>query len=1073
VLTQRLWNVVKNWRTELRARFSKYLVTREVIKVLANTHAQELAITPRNEWALVRSKQIEEIKAVRSGQVFDIVDRRSWAYPYLPEALHRLNQPILKATPFNLRRFLETPIPRRAMNLVKNAVLSFKWEIKPTKDFIDNDDPKREQRIRIATETLRRPNESGDSFRDLLEAGLEDFLSNGAMCIEHRTTPYFKRPTKMWAVDSSTIRLFLDWTESTPDRPRYAQMTGLKGERGIVTFLSDELFYIRDNIRTATPFGLGRAEVAFNCYSDDTEVLTRRGWVNWEKVTKEDELATRDGEGNLVWQLPTKLYKSKYKGKLINFTSLSSDILVTPNHRMYGWQTAKHTTWVTKGYPHRKGLGLLGAPLEFLSAEKVADLPKALLGYPFRVPAISTWKGKLPRGKDFVKVKVEHDFGYDKWNKQYKVNLYDWVAFLGLYVAEGSCTGSHRGISRHSKVPKFIQALHASADTSPVLPYRTQRQYQVTVTQSRKSKWHKEIKQLLGRLPWKFQQRGKANFSTSNKALHSTVSKLGNKYTKFVPQWIKELPPKYIDTFITWACRGDGHFVKSDGRRIYITCSKRLADDMQELFQKIGSSASIRRYKGKANSIVPGGRTCAQAADLYWVIERMTDYETLGYASKVNYDGFVYCASVPNETLYVRRKGMPLWCGNSINAFLGVQDMSARAGADQVHKTWLWWEQTLNSAHINTIRRHIINELEGQAKISMIAGAKAPQVVEVTPVTPQDLLLDWQKFLIQIIAAAFDLSPQALNMDDHPARATAQVMADSDWKNGVVPVATRIQESITRLWLHDVLKWRDLEFIFDDLDEPDLMTRTVITQRLWSVSGINGNEIRKKFGMGPLPGPWGKLTLFQQQMVLMEIQARLTGRASGGSGGMGSSSGGMSSGMSSIRPPSSGSLGSGTSMNFTAEDVAGLQPDELQLYQELGILPDTAELADNMEQQSPGILDQLSDELTEYFQKELAEKEQDEVLPAPVTPAEEKLQQQKFLLDQHSESLAERVINRRGTWGPAINDQVRKNPLRGKYPRSSSGGFVDTQGQDRVNNSPLKTGKPLPHYRRGKGNNAI
>ena len=661
MLIQRLWTAAKNWRQELRARLSKYLVTREVAKVLSLTHAQELAITPRNEWALVRSKQIEEIKAVRSGQVFDIVDRRSWSYPYLPEALHRLNQPILKNTPYNLRRFLETPVPRRAMNLIKNAVLSFKWQIRPTKDFVDDQDPDREQRIRIAMETLRRPNEAGDSFRDLLEAGLEDFLSNGAMCIEHRTTPYYKRPTKMWAVDSSTVRLFLDWTESTPDRPRYAQMTGLKGERGIVTFLSDELFYIRDNIRTATPFGLGRAEIAFN----------------------------------------------------------------------------------------------------------------------------------------------------------------------------------------------------------------------------------------------------------------------------------------------------------------------------------------------------------------------------------------------------------------SINAFLGVQDMSARAGSDQVHKTWLWWEQTLNPAHINTIRRHIVNELEGQAKISMIAGAKAPQVVEVTPVTPDDLLLDYQKFLIQIIAAAYDLSPQALNMDDHPARATAQVMADSDWKNGVVPVATRIQEAITRLWLHDTLKWKDLEFVFEDLDEPDMMTRTVITQRMYSMSAITPNEIRKKFGMGPLPGPFGKLSSFQQQMVLLEIQSKLTGRATGG--GMGMPGGG---GMSSSRPPSAGSLGTGTSMNFTAEDVAGLQPDQLQLYQELGILPpDSEDLMNNMEDQQPGILDSLSDELTEYFRKELAEKQADEVLPAPVTPQEEREQVQRFYEDQHQESLAEIVINRRGVFGPAVNDQVRKNPERGKYPRSG-GRYL----APKANDIPIKTGKPKRRLSPGKNN---
>jgi hypothetical protein len=680
-LINKIVSFIKSWREDLRARVSKYLVTRQVTKVLSLTHAQELSITPRNEWALVRQRQIDEIHAVQSGQTFDIVDRRSWAYPYLPEALHRLNQPVLKNTPYNLRRFSETPIPRRAMNLVKNSVLSFKWQIKPTKEFVDDEDPDREKRIQIATETLKRPNNAGESFRDLLEQMIEDFLLNGAAVAEHRATPYAKRPTKFWAVDSSTIRIFLDWTESTPDRPRYAQMTGLKGERGIVTFLSDELMYIRDNIRTATPFGLGRLEVAFN----------------------------------------------------------------------------------------------------------------------------------------------------------------------------------------------------------------------------------------------------------------------------------------------------------------------------------------------------------------------------------------------------------------SVNAFLGVQDMSSRAGADQVHKTWLWWEQSLNTAHVQQIRRHVQNELEGQAKLSLIAGVAQPKIVEVTPVTPEDLLIDWQKFLIEIIAAAFDLSPQALNMDDHPAKATAQVMADSDWKNAVVPVATRFQTAWTRQWLHDDLGWKDIEFEFLNLDDPDLITRMAIDARMYAIDSMTSDEIRKKNNLPPLPGKWGGLTMFQKAILLAEVTAKLgggSGKPPSGAMGPGTSAG-VGGGSSGGGTGGGTGLGSGSGMSFSAvfdaNDVAGMSPQEIGLYQELGILPPSQQLATGMDQQQPGILDQVSDELQEFFQKEKQDKEETEVIADPVTQADEAMQLDKFYNDQHQESLAEKVINRRGVFGPSVNQQVRKNPERGKYPRSG-GRFIDQEGQDRVNgdngngNKPLKTGKTKKNYRPGKNN---
>lgn len=674
MLLKRLWTFLRSWRSELRARFSKYLVTRRVAQVLSLTHAQELMMTPRNEWALVRQKQIEEIRAVRSGETFDIVDRRSWAFPYLPEALHRLNQPILKNTPYNLRRFSETPIPRRAMNLVKNAVLSFRWQIKTTGEFKDDVSPEREQRIRVLTETLKRPNNTGESFRDLTEQMLEDFLLNGAACAEHRMTPYAQRPVKLWAVDSSTVRIFLDWTESTPDRPRYAQMTGLKGERGIVAFLSEELMYIRDNIRTATPFGLGRLEICFN----------------------------------------------------------------------------------------------------------------------------------------------------------------------------------------------------------------------------------------------------------------------------------------------------------------------------------------------------------------------------------------------------------------SVNSFLGVQDMSGRAGSDQVHKTWLWWEQTMNPAHINIIRRHIMNELEGQAKVSLVAGAKKPEVIDITPVKPEDLLIDWQKFLIQIIATGFDLSPQALGLDDHPNRATAQVMSDQDWRSAVIPVATRFQESFTNQLIHKNLGWKDLEFEFIGLEDPDMLTRTIIHGRWYGMGAITPNEIRKSNNMPPLPGPWGKLTAPQMQMAVMLMQAKIAATMAGGAGG-----GGMGSGASASlwKPPSAssgmtsrgaGGMQGAGDLQFSAEDVANMQPDEIQLYQELGILPDTMTLQQNMQQENPNIFEQLSDELQDFFQYAREMKDLDEVDPAPITQDQEDEQLQKFYEDQHQETLAEKTINRRGVFGPSVNEQVSKNPERGKYPRSG-GRYIDPN-QDRVTDSVQKNTGIRKPYRSGKGN---
>lgn len=629
---------------------------------------KELANTPGEQWGMVKTKHADEIRAVRDGK-FDIVDRRSWAWPYLPEALHRLNQPILKNTPYNLRRFSETPIPRRAINLIKNATLALKWEVESEPDFKDEGNEKeRAKRIRIATAMLRRPN-NVDSFRTFLEAVLEDIICGGYGCIEPRMTPSFKRPVKLWPVDGSTIRLYADWTESTPDRPRFAQMTGLKGERGIVGFLADELIYIKDNVRSSTPFGLGKLEVAFN----------------------------------------------------------------------------------------------------------------------------------------------------------------------------------------------------------------------------------------------------------------------------------------------------------------------------------------------------------------------------------------------------------------TINAFLGVQDMASKAGSDQVHKTMLWWEQPQNQAHIQTVRRYTQNELEGQSKISMVSGLKKPEVLDIKAVLPDDLLLEWQEFLIRIMANAFDISPFSLGLEKDVNRNTGLIMNLSDFRGAVVPMATRVEEALTRDLLHGFLGWKDLCFKFKGLDDPDALTKIQIQQREYQMNAITPDEIRSEKGQPDLPGGWGKMNFGQMQILIAEataiVKAKMGGGGGagaagsqqqsqmmpgagsytgggpgGGGGGMGGGGGSSSSGAGAAPPSGSGGGSGGMRLlgagEFAPEDVQGMTPEEVQYYQEMGLLPQQG-LADQMDALSPGILEQLSEELKTFLEQQDQDAEDEIEKPQKVTAQDEREQIKKFKKSFRTPTVTEQYLNDRYRFGTGQRPNPGLQPkARGKYPRS-------------------------------------
>src|SRR6185312_12278223 len=112
----------------VRAAFVKHHATKAIEHELRLAHAQELTAAPANEWAPIRERQARQIEAVRDGNI-TLVDRRSWQWPYLPSSLSRIRQPIVKATPYNIRRFMKTPVPRRALNLIKNSIISLDWDI--------------------------------------------------------------------------------------------------------------------------------------------------------------------------------------------------------------------------------------------------------------------------------------------------------------------------------------------------------------------------------------------------------------------------------------------------------------------------------------------------------------------------------------------------------------------------------------------------------------------------------------------------------------------------------------------------------------------------------------------------------------------------------------------------------------------------------------------------------------------------------------------------------------------------------------------------------------------------------
>lgn len=197
----------------------------------------------------------------RQGTIEAEAERKTLSLPAVLSPVHFPGRHLPKPTPASLRRFAETPIVRRAINVIKDRIAAMDWQVRIRRGVRVEDVAYRERKLRALRRTLEEPNEV-DSFRTLMEQAIEDALTGGFGAIEMEPTGDPERPAMLWAVDGASIRINAKW-DGQPDTPRYAQAMPGQLESSAVELRDGQLMYIRMNPRSFTPFGLGPLEVAF------------------------------------------------------------------------------------------------------------------------------------------------------------------------------------------------------------------------------------------------------------------------------------------------------------------------------------------------------------------------------------------------------------------------------------------------------------------------------------------------------------------------------------------------------------------------------------------------------------------------------------------------------------------------------------------------------------------------------------------------------------------------------------------------------------------------------------------
>ena len=215
----------------------------------------------REFWRQARGSGKKSDKAAETEGV-----RRTVAVPSILSPVTQPGYLLPKPTPMSLRRFAETPVVRRAINVIKDRIAGMDWQVRVRRGASTAEIDEPMVRLRALRRVLEEPNES-DSFRTLIEQAIEDALTAGFGAIEMEPTGDLDRPAMLWPVDGATIRVNPRW-DGEPELPHYAQLEPGQPESSAIALRDDQLIYIRMNPRSFTPFGLGPLEVAFETVNE-------------------------------------------------------------------------------------------------------------------------------------------------------------------------------------------------------------------------------------------------------------------------------------------------------------------------------------------------------------------------------------------------------------------------------------------------------------------------------------------------------------------------------------------------------------------------------------------------------------------------------------------------------------------------------------------------------------------------------------------------------------------------------------------------------------------------------------
>lgn len=406
------------------------------------------------------------------------------------------------------------------------------------------------------------------------------------------------------------------------------------------------------------------------CFDESTEVLTANGFKFFKDISYGDLVATLTEGGYIEYHHPYAIQKYVYSGDMVHINGKGIDLLVTPEHNLYveygddwrkhkeGFQFITASSFYKEYYPSKfffkRNAAFMGIDVDIVTEEY-----------------LPTTKFKPHPGFNYIPKNIK-DIPIDTFLK-----------FFGWYITEGWCGQDKRG------------------------------NYRICIVQ-KKENYRREIMQVLRDMGLKasvtISRQGVHFMEVRSKQLGEYLSQFGKSHDKFIPPWIKNLPPDKLRILIFTMAKGDGNFRPNHNKYdnnvsiCYTTISKYLADDLQEMCLKAGyvSTACFNEERKIYNVVITNSHGVV-------TLQKKPVVE--------QYSGMVYDLTVPNHTLFVRRNGKCVWSGNCYighglnDCWIGMEDMRARLFRRKLIKMGANEDWLEKDAIIHTISCYTMKEL--------------------------------------------------------------------------------------------------------------------------------------------------------------------------------------------------------------------------------------------------------------------------------------------------------------------------------------------------------------------------